>query len=262
MTESPLTADENDSLEGCPQCASEAILESEFGLDPVCASCGVVISDDLDESTSDTSTEETTQTTESWTDYSKVTNSTEKHVVDALLCLEQIGDELGVSSSVRQEAAKLYGDVAIANATDGRPTPAVIGAVLVLASRDGGVPIPIHPVAKAAEIDTKSLKRLVRILPDEIGHETATAVPRDYLTFLRQELNLDGDTVATAHYVLEQVVNTGRVSGANPAGVAAAAVYSASKRDLTQRVVADAAGISVETVRVRLLDCRAAVSDR
>jgi len=262
MTESPLTVDENDSPESCPQCGSESILESEFGLDPVCASCGVIISDDLNESASDTSPEETTQTTESWTDYSKVTNSTEKHVVDALLCLEQIGDELGISSSVRQEAAKLYGEVAIANATDGRPTPAVIGAVLVLASRNGGVPIPIHPVAKVAEIDTKSLKRLVRILPDEVDHETSTVVPRDYLSFLRQELNLDGDTVATAHHVLEQIVDTGQVSGANPAGVAAAAVYLASKGDLTQRVVADTAGVSTETVRIRLLDCRAVVSER
>jgi transcription initiation factor TFIIIB Brf1 subunit/transcription initiation factor TFIIB len=260
---SPTADNKKNTLDSCPQCSAETILESEFGLDPICTSCGVVITVDLvDKPIAETTPEEITQDSESWTDYSKVTNSTERQVVDALLCLEQIGDVLDVSSSVRQETAKLYGEVAIANATDGRPTAAVIGAVLVLTSRKEGVPIPIRPVAEAAEIDVKALKRLVRTLPDEIGYETVTSLSTDYLPFLRRELNLDGDTVAAAYQVLERVAEIGSASGSHPAGTAAAAVYLASEGNLTQRAIAEAVGVSTETVRVRLLDCRAAVSEK
>jgi transcription initiation factor TFIIB len=76
----------------------------------------------------------------------------------------------------------------------------------------------------------------------------------DYLPYLTQEVEMD--SVPEARKILESAHDQGLVSGRSPLGFAGAALYVVNEKDLTQREIADAAGVTGETIRVRVKELR------
>lgn len=245
----------------CPECGSAGLDESGPIDGAICSSCGFVI-EDLDEAREPV--EDTTESEDSgepvpWADYHTVSNSTEQQVAEAFELLEEFGDRLSLDPDIREEVAEVFADAAVENVPDGRPMEQTVAAAIVVGARSGGVPRPIARVASAAQIETDALTRVVRDLYQELDQPHRGFEYGDYLPYLCDELGVGEAEADHARGVLKRVADSEQLSGIHPGGVVGAALYLATDGAITQREIALAAGVSTETIRVRLQDCRQAV---
>jgi transcription initiation factor TFIIB len=80
------------------------------------------------------------------------------------------------------------------------------------------------------------------------------ADPRAYLAQLASNVDADRATERTARDLLAAAADTPATTGKKPAGVAAGALYLAAQQTgafITQSTIADAADVSMPTVRAR-----------
>jgi transcription initiation factor TFIIB len=245
----------------CPACGLKSVESSFEYVDGVCIECGFVIHSDGSKDTLRQLKEraarvEDAEREQRWSDVVRVRNSTEQRVAAVLDYLESIGDQLELSNEIRLQAAELYADVALKGLNDGRRTEDVVSAVVCLATRQAGEPVPITRVATQARRDSVDVGRVMKQIQKELKIEYTDCLPESYVGPLCTPLGCDSDTVERACELVQSARATGLVDGRNPVGVAAAAIYLVETGEQTQREIAETAGISRETIRVRLQEFR------
>jgi|GEM_PF-1576833 len=236
----------------CPACRSRQIDDSIPTVDPICSECGAVITADFDAVIDIDEPKQQEEVT--WTDHYTVQNSTEQQVATAFEFLEELSDRLSVPTEIRKRAAERYGEAAIEKTTDGRPTETVVAGVLTIAGRELGRPHPVGRVAEVADIEVRELRRALSALRRDLLLETVCQ-PEAYLVELSPLLGVDSSTTADAKRILSGIPNH-HIGGKHPAAVAGAALYVSADGEITQREVAQATGVTTETVRLRVKECR------
>ncbi|RDZ64214.1 hypothetical protein C5B90_14080 [Haloferax sp. Atlit-12N] len=242
----------------CPGCGSTELVtvaeQNQF-----CANCGFVVRDDRSPPTEQPSDEDDVDQIEvRWEDLYAVSDSTEARLRDVFATLYALASEFGVGAKTHEHAAETLAEVVKANLLDGRKTESIVGAVLLSSSRECREPIPHRLVEKHVGAKGNYLSRLLREIEEEIGRTPTQTAPSHFLAFLSSRLGSDEKTIARAESILETSVDTGCYLGKNPVGFAAAALYLAHEEEYTQKQIANEAGVSTETVRVRLGDLRTA----
>lgn len=243
----------------CPSCGSQHLKTSYSDNGDLCAECGVVVSN-YEGSPVDEGAEATNSsiTPESWKEQHRVTNSTEKQVAQALEFLEGLGQEIELSSELRQRVAEVYANAAIDGITDGRQTKLVIAGAILSEAREMGQPYPLGFLASRADLSRSSLSKMSRLLNRELDTGHAVCQPEEYLPFLGSELDLEKGVIASAVDRLGQLGSDECKTGINPVGLAGAALYLAAEGEVTQQAIASVAGVSGETIRLRVKECREA----
>lgn len=84
--------------------------------------------------------------------------------------------------------------------------------------------------------------------------------PVDYLPFLGRILSVNDEQLNASSQILESVNGTPSLVGKDPGGVAAAALYLTGEKR-TQSLVAEAGGVSTETVRQRAVQLKELIDD-
>lgn len=246
----------------CPSCDSLALEDSFDPIDAVCSCCGYAIQNlkapNPDppphiEPQPNTSKEEKG---ESWPEVCTITNSTEQRVASAFETVENLADELELSTGCRKQAAEMLGSAYKNDRIDGRQSECVVGCILYLAARSTGEPRPQSMFAESLPIEEETLDRLSRKLREELDLECYYCPPEDYIPYLARELNCTEQAAERAHQLVETAHETDIIDGKNPAGLAGAALYASESHNLTQRCVADVAGVSRETIRIRIKEFR------
>lgn len=240
----------------CPACGSSAVDTVIPSIGPICGDCGAVTTA-TSETLSLAPTNERTEKTGSWSDYHTVTNSTEQRMAESFDILETIAEDLGLGRDTRERSAEVYAEAAIANLPDGRPTELTVGAAIVHGTRAGGEPRPSGCIAKAADVDPDALNRIAGLLSRELDRPISFCPPEEYLAYLSKELRLDTSAVTEAKRILGEIEGP-VLAGKDPVGFAGATLYLAAGGNVTQRKIAGTAGITTETLRVRVRDCRMA----
>lgn len=263
MADAGTRREESTNSKRCIACGSDDLNTSFADYDVFCESCGLVVRDitDIDPAQTrrlkGTMEEEPDRDVQHWSDYSTVTNSTESRIVRAIEILEEAGDSLHLSAELREETADVYGKAAKEGATDGRATELLVACSIVIASREKDAPRPIVRVARAVGVDEYKLRRIVRAVQQEIKGRPITCPPEDYVDYLGLELTLDDSIQKSAREIIHVASNAGLTTGKSPAGIAGAALYGAAQGLVSQREVAEVAGVSKETIRSRLKELRA-----
>lgn len=226
--------------------------------DPTCEVCGVVVTEAVNtETLKKTESEDDSKTT--WSEAYSITNSTEKQVAVALEVVESLATRLNLNTKPREKAAEIYAEAAIENYTDGRSTKTLVAAAIYLAARECSNPRPAACIAEEADVDQRSLRRLIKILRQKTRYGDAIVSPEDYLPYLCEATG-GGCTVETdARELLETVQSEVHFAGKSPSAIAAAALYLVSDNPSSQRNLASAAGVTTETIRVRLRELREAI---
>ena len=243
-----------DSPSKCPVCGPSA-LETIPSVGPVCVDCGTVTTT-ASENLRLTATDEQPDQDETWTEHYTVTNSTEQRMAESLDVLETIAQRLNLGREARKQAAEVYTEAALSNLPDGRPTELTVGAAIAHGTRASDEPRPSGCVAEAATVDRDSLHRVSKLLSQELGRPIQFCPPEDYLAYLGKELQLDTSAIIEAEQMLSGIDGS-VLAGKDPVGFAGAVLYLVAGGDVTQREIARTAGITTETLRVRVRDCRA-----
>ncbi|EMA46613.1 Transcription factor TFIIB cyclin-releated protein [Halococcus morrhuae DSM 1307] len=178
-------------------------------------------------------------------------------MAEALDVLETIAKRLDLGREAREQTVEVYVEAALSNLPDGRSTELTVAAAIVHGTRASGEPRPSGCIAESAAVEADSLHRVSNFLSRELDRPVVFCPPEDYLEYLSGELQLDTSTVAGAEQMLG-AIDGSVLAGKDPVGFAGAALYLAAGGEVTQREIARITGITTETLRVRVRDCRTA----
>ena len=246
----------------CPECSSSELDDTVGEFDAVCEDCGLVVDDfsSVDPSKHEDQEQDNRAdemgVEESWAEFRSVSNSTEQRAASSIKILEQVGDAMSISSEVRIKAAEIFSQAAVEKLTDGRSTDSIIGAVVFIAARNEGRARPLPRLASVLDVDRSRVDQMVRLLHIELDLQYQGCQPEDYLPYLSTELGYDDQVVSYARLILDEARDAGLVNGRSPTGIAGAALYCSGNGERTQREVAKIAGVSKETIRIRIKEFR------
>jgi len=189
-----------------------------------------------------------------WQARTRISNGTERNLALALSGIDRMSSILGLPRTVRERAAMIYRKAALKKLVRGRSIDGVAAASLYAACRQCHVPRTLDEISSIARMSRKDVGRNYRYVARELELKMMPTTPRDYISRFCSELKLNGDVQAKTLDILREAVNKELTSGRSPTGIAAASLYIASVlcgKRITQREVADVAGVTEVTIRNR-----------
>ena len=189
-----------------------------------------------------------------WDSRSKVHESSDRNLRQALSQLSTLKDKLSLSDNVIEKSAYIYRKALEKGLVRGRSISALIAAALYAACRDTETPRTLKDVADAGNIKKKDISRCYRILHQELELKMPVVDPIQCVARISSKLGITEKTKRYAAKVLKIAKENKESAGKDPMGLAAAALYLAcvkNNEDMTQRDIAEAANVTEVTIRNR-----------
>lgn len=168
--------------------------------------------------------------------------------------LKRISSNLGLPNHVKKEGMRLYIEAFKRKLLRGRSINAMVAACLYVACRQKGIPRTFQEILEEASVSPKDVRRSVSILMKEFKLKTQITDPVALIPRYVTDLGLDSEIVALTSKILTTYVSNFPISGIDPKGLCAGAIYIACKLrniELTQLQIADSIGITEVTLRSR-----------
>ncbi|MCH8860635.1 MAG: transcription initiation factor IIB [Thaumarchaeota archaeon] len=189
-----------------------------------------------------------------WDSRSQVQTPADRNLRQALYELNRLKDKLTLSANVLEKAAYLYRKALEKKLVRGRSISAMIAASLYAACRDTETPRTLKDVANAANVKRKDISRCYRLILRELELKMPVVNSIQCIARISSKLEITEKTKRYAIKVLKEVQEREESAGKDPMGLAAAALYLSCVQNgvsVTQRVLAEAAGITEVTIRNR-----------
>jgi transcription initiation factor TFIIB len=243
---------ERERPEQCPACGAEVLNHQETIETWICEKCSYVLDSDEQPSVSDTSIlaeEDTNEKTDQidWESEIAVSGNSEVNLINALSRTGAVADAVGFSDERTLRAGEMTAEAWQTNFMHGRSQERTIGAVVYAVSREVNAALPPAMIAKEMTVSKDEIKQTYQTLTCELELGIGPPVPRDFVETLREELELSPNVESVATNLLQQQA----VSGGNPIGIAAAALYvtsDESETNLTLKQLAKVTGLTKETI--------------
>jgi transcription initiation factor TFIIB len=257
------------SLSVCERCGSQDLIQDEETGEIICANCGLVVSEMyfdrrlyIDEETSSST--------------AKPLSPSERKKMDRLMIIDRrlradAGDPyvlrvaiseinrlvqtLHLPEAVEDNAEGIYRQAQKAGLVLRGTISGFAAASVYAACRAQGIPRTLKQVSEASSENVKSISRMYRILISELKISVELDNPLKHLSRIARAVNLPHKVERLASDILVKAMNSGYHTGKNPKGLAASALYLASKElgeKSTQLELSDAAGVSALTIRKRV----------
>jgi len=189
-----------------------------------------------------------------WQVRSRLQGSHDRNLIQALNELDRIVSQLGLPTSIRNEAAVIYNRAATSGMVRGRSIESVIAAAIYAACRKLRNPVSLDEISNYTQASRKDVARCYRLLLRENSVNVPVPDAVDYVAKIASPLHLSAETQKKAAEVIKKAQESGITAGKDPAGLAAAGIYIASlltKTRRTQKEIAMAAQVTEVTVRNR-----------
>jgi transcription initiation factor TFIIB len=197
-----------------------------------------------------------------WDRRSQVHESADRNVKQAFGELRRLSEKLAVSEAVTERAAYIYRKALERNLVRGRSITTILAASLYAACRDREVPRTLKDVAAVGFIKKKDLARSYRLLLKEMDIQMPVVDPMKCMSKIASRANVSGKTQRRAREILLRAEQARISAGKDPMGISASALYVAcilEGENMTQRDIADAAGVTEVTIRNRYKGLRLAL---
>jgi len=186
---------------------------------------------------------------------SKFDETWRRNLSIAMAELDRMSVLLHIPSNVKEQAAHIYRKALKADLIRGRSIDAFVAASIYAACRTSEVPRPIKKVSEASTRDHSEVARTYRLLIRELKFRMPIDEPMKFVPSIAAKLKLKRDTEQKAINILRRAKVKQGLSGKDPRGLAAAALYMACLENDDKRIqkeVALAAGTTEVTLRNRL----------
>jgi transcription initiation factor TFIIB len=184
-----------------------------------------------------------------------VHSSIDRNLIQAMGELDRLKDNLHLPLQVKEKAAIIYRKALDNGFVRGRSIPAIAYAAFYAACRATETPRTLKEVASASSVrKKKDVARCYRLLLRELDIRMPSEDPVRCISKIGSKVDIPIKTQRTAIKILWEARKKGVVSGKNPAGLAAAALYIACVLDYvkrTQKEIAEVANVTEVTVRNR-----------
>jgi len=189
-----------------------------------------------------------------WDSRSQSHGSADQNLRLALSELDRLKDKLTISSNVFEKAAYIYRKALEKKLVRGRSISSMIAASLYAACRDTKTPRTLNDVAEASNVKRKDISRCYRILHQELEFKMPVVDSIQCIAKISSKLKMPEKTKRFAAKILKETQKRKESSGKDPMGLAASALYLAcvvNGVSITQREIADVAGVTEVTIRNR-----------
>lgn len=186
---------------------------------------------------------------------SKMDDTWARNLSIAMAELDRLAERLHIPSPLKEQAALLYRRALKADLIRGRSIDAFIAASIYAVCRLQKVPRSLKDVSEESTREHSEISRSYRLLIKELRLKMPIDNPMKFVSRIASRLKLNQDTEFQAIEILREAREKKGLSGKEPRGIAAAALYMAciSTRDKRiQKDVAQAAGTTEVTLRNRL----------
>lgn len=184
---------------------------------------------------------------EDWTHSVPIKDKSEENLVEVLAQVEEISSNLSLPDSAVIRGGEIITEAWESNFMHGRSKEKAVSAAVYAASRECQYSVPPGVIAKLADIEKRRLKKTFRQLRATQNLDIDPSTPVEYIDYICTQLELHAGVGEQAEKLIEEI----KPSGANPVGIAGAAVYQANKADgesVTLREIAGATAMTKETV--------------
>jgi len=190
-----------------------------------------------------------------WQIRTRVHSSVDRNLAQAMSELDRLSSQLGLTKSIKELAALLYRKLIVRRLARSRSIDAMVGAAIYAACRLRKAPRSLEEIARHSRVNRKKIGQHYRLLVEKLNLKMPISAPANYVPRFITELNLPGIVQQKVIEILEMAKkNRTLITGRDPRGLAAAAIYIASiltDHRVTQRDIAMAAGVTEVTVRNR-----------
>jgi transcription initiation factor TFIIB len=189
-----------------------------------------------------------------WQIRSRAHSSVDRNLAQAMAELDRLSDRVHIPRPIKEKAAVIYRKALDKSLVRGRSIAAITAAAAYAACRVSGTPRALHEIAEASLVDKKDVARCYRLLLRELDMHMPIADPLTYVSKIAERTGISGKTQGIAIRILREARKKRAAAGKDPMGLAAAALYIAclqNNEKKTQKVIAEAAGVTEVTVRNR-----------
>jgi len=182
----------------------------------------------------------------------KIGSKAERNQVYGFTEVRRLVGALGLSDHVRDRACVLFESAQEEDLLRGRSLEGFAAAAVYATCRTSDVSRTVEEVTADAKATRAELRAAYDALNRELGLPTGPIDPREYVPRFASDLDVPDAVERRARELVERAHEEGLVAGRNPAGVAAACLYTAARdRDytLTQQRAADVADVTPVTLR-------------
>jgi len=198
-----------------------------------------------------------------WDSRSQVQTTADKNLRQALNELNRLKDKLTLSANVLEKAAYIYRKTLEKKLVRGRSISAMIAASLYAACRDTETPRTLKDIADAANVKRKDISRCYRLLHNELELKMPVVDSIQCIARISSKLKIPEKTKRYAIKVLQDAQDRKESAGKDPMGLAATALYLSCVQNgvsITQRDLAEAAGVTEVTIRNRYKGLKAGLT--
>lgn len=189
-----------------------------------------------------------------WQIRSRVHSSTDRNLAQAMAELDRLCDKLHISSNIKERAAVIYRKALDSGLVRGRSISAIAAASLYAACRITQTPRTLREITYQSPIDKKDIARCYRLMLKDLNIQMPKPDAQLRVPKIAAKVGVGEKTQQTAVDILRRAEKIRTTAGKDPMGLAAAALYIAcviNNEKRTQKVIADAAGVTEVTIRNR-----------
>jgi len=185
---------------------------------------------------------------------SKINETHARNLSIAMAELDRISSELHLPGNVKEQAAFIYRQALKVDLIRGRSIDAFVAASVYAACRVLKVPRPLKAISKASSREHSEVAMTYRLLLKELKIRPPVDGPFKFVPSIASKLNVRQPTEMLAVEILRKAEERKGLTGKDPRGLAAAALYMACQENndrRVQRAIAEAAGTTEVTLRNR-----------
>ncbi|MFW9956668.1 MAG: transcription initiation factor IIB family protein [Candidatus Odinarchaeota archaeon] len=190
-----------------------------------------------------------------WQIRTRVHSSLDRNLAQAMTEIDRLASQLGMSQSLKEDAARMYRKLIAGRLWRSRSIDATAAAAVYAACRHRGSPRSIEEIAEHSRENKKKISAHYRMLVTKLKLRMPISSPAMYVPRFISELNLPTEVQCTTMDILERAKEVrGLVTGRDPRGLAAAAIYVAAIINdcrVTQRDISRISGVTEVTIRNR-----------
>ena len=189
-----------------------------------------------------------------WDERFRTKDAHERNLKQALGEISRMASALSIPETTRETASVLYRRAVEEDLLPGRSIEAMATASLYAAARQHDAPRTLAEFGAVSRVEKIRTQRAYRYLSQELELRIEPADPLQYVRQFASELGVSDEGERLACELLEVAETQDVYSGKSRAGLAAAALYAATRftnEDYTQATVSDVAHVCHVTIRNR-----------
>ena len=187
-----------------------------------------------------------------WQVRSSVHSSTDRNLAQARLELDRLSDKLHIPPNIKEKAVVIYRKALNQGLVRGRSISTIAAAALYAACRMTQTPRTLREITGVSSIDKRDISRYYRLMLRELSMQMPIPDARLGVSKIAAKVGVGEMTQRKAVEILRRAEKLKITAGKGPMGLAAAALYIAcqmSNEKRTQKMIADAAGVTDVTIR-------------